>query len=168
MNKLKSASTKRSGFTLIELVVVMALWMILMAGASHLLLHSTSSSTRMITSQGALESARVAKDFLTVNIQMADTIILQRDTDGMLRRLTLYQIDQNGRRWPYVFTYNRTANRLQFSTYNELAPHISEVRLAPSSNNNIMDIAITTDPSIGEPITVTSKVDIRFKYLEVR
>ena len=165
-------SRSKGGFTLLEMVVVAAVSMILLLGASRLLWYTTQVSAGLLARQEALENARVAVDALTVNIQMAERIILNTDSDGMLRRLDLLQISPENDSWYYIFRYDRNAapgspgyKRLNFSGFNELASHLSEVRLTLSSNQQLIHITVTTDESLGEPVTLTGTVDIRYKVL---
>ena len=166
---------KTSGLTLLELVVAISVWMVLLVGATQILVHITAVSTDLISQQEAHENARVAADALVVNLQMAEEIELRTDADGMLRRLTVYQINPGGTRHPFVFTFDRHApptasrfERLQFGGNNELASNLSEVRLILSPCEEMIHISITSSEILGEPITVTSTVDIRYKDLTVR
>lgn len=168
-------SKSKGGFTLLEMVVVAAVSIILLAGASRLLWHTTQVSTGLLARQEALESARVAVDVLTVNIQMAERITLNTDPDGMLRRLDVLQISPENIPWEYTFRYDRNASpgspaykRLNFGGYNELASHLSEVRLILSPDRQLIHITVTTDEILGEPITLTGTVDIRYKVLIMR
>jgi len=168
-------SRAKGGFTLLEMVVVAAISMILLVGASRLLWYTTHVSTGLLARHEALENARVAMDALTVNIQMAERITLNTDSDGMLRRLDLLQVSPENVDWEYTFRYDRDAppgtpgyKRLNFSGFNELASHLSEIRLTVSSDRQLMHITITTDENFGEPITLTGTVDIRYKVLIIR
>jgi prepilin-type N-terminal cleavage/methylation domain-containing protein len=166
--KLKS---KSGGFTLLEMVVTMAVWILLLAGASHLLLHTSQVSAGVLARQEALENARAAVDALTVNLQMAEEIVLLTDSDGMLRRVSWLQVSPRGLPEWFEFRYFPDAppgtaqhNRLNFGN-NELASHLSELRLTLSADRRLIHITVTSDESLGEPITLTSTVDIRYKIL---
>ena len=152
-----------NGFTLLELVVAIGLWMVLLLGASQLMMHTSRTAATIITRQEALEQARAAVDMLTVNVQMADALTLDPPEGGTLRRLSTRQIDHaNQPRW-FVFNYGNILYRLQYSNYNELASHLSDVRITLSYNRDIMYISVTTAAHLGTPITLTSAVDIRYK-----
>ena len=165
-NKLLKNSLN-GGFTLLELTAAIAIWVILLAGASQLLLSTTATTAKLVDRQEALESARAAVDVLTVNLQMADRIILRTDSAGMLRDLSLRQIDPSGTPHWYDFRYGRIYNRLEFDT-NELASNLSEVRITLSDNRQLIFITVTTSEHLGEPITLTGTVDIRYKDLTLR
>ena len=159
------------GMTLIELVVAIGVWSILIFGAAQILMHTTQSSVDIISSQSAHENARAAIDALTVNIQMADEIILQTHADGMLRHLITYQLNPNRVRTYYTFSYDAFAppnaarfRVLQYSRNNELASDITEVRLRLSDSGYFIYITVTAD----NEITLTGAVDIRYKELTVR
>ena len=174
---IKMAKMKPGGFTLLELTVALGLWMLLIAGVSMVLTHSTRAAASMLARQEAAENARVAMDALTVNIQMADVIDLRTDPDGMLRSLRLRQVGpQQGRIETYQFNYDGDLspyhvryNRLHFGRGgNELASHLSEIRLTLSANREILYINIVTCENLSEPITLTRAVDIRYKSLIIR
>ena len=159
------------GITLLELVVATAIWMILLLGASQLIVHTARVAAYVSVGQDIHEHARVAMDSLIVNIQMADEIEIWADPDGMLRRLTLHQINPMELREAYTFTYNRNANptdasfrRINFSGTNELASFITEVRLVVSYDSKFIYLTVTAD----DRFTIQSTVDIRYKELAIR
>lgn len=171
----KAKISKTGGFTLLEMIVVMAVWMVILAFASRLLWYTSDRSARLHKRQEALESARVAVDALTTNIQMANSIELRTDPDGMLRRIELRQTNPQGQVHWFDFRYNRDAlpgaaayKRLVFGGNNELASHLNEVRLVLSADRSLIYITVTTDEILGEPITLTGTVDIRYKDLTIR
>ena len=166
-SKAPSKNNLNGGFTLLELTAAIAIWMILLAGASQLLLSTAATTARLVDRQEALESARVAVDALTVNLQMADQIILRTNSYGMLRDMSLRQIDPNGSRHWYDFRYGAIYNRLEFGN-NELASNLSEVRITLSDDRQLIFITVTTSERLGEPITLTGTVDIRYKDLTLR
>ena len=171
---MTETASKKAGFTLIELVMAIAVWMIFMAGATHFIWYTARTSAEIKARQNLLENARVSVDMLTVNLQMTDDIVLTTDHDGMLRFLRVFQIDPRGNDHRYTFRYNRDLpasatrfRRLEMGnrgTYNELASYISEVRLIPSENRQLIQIIVTaTDENLEESITLESAVDIRYK-----
>jgi len=167
---LRSLS-KSSGFTLVETIVAVAIWMILLAGASQLFWYTSQVSTGILARQEALEGTRVAVDALMVNLQMAEEIVLNTDSDGMLRNLSLLQVAPSGLPERFEFSYNRDAlygtpqyKRLNFGG-NELASNLSEVRLTLSKDRKLIYITVTSYDSFGEPVTLIGAVDVRYKAL---
>ena len=161
----------RNGFTMLEAVVALGLFTLLTVSASQLLMHTTRTSSYLIARQEAMESARVAVDSLVINLQKADEIVMVTyRSDGMLRRLDLRQINpRNIREW-YEFRYDRRLpptsiryNRLEFGR-NELASHLNEVRLVLEDDGWI-SITVVTDGSLGEPVTLTGRADVRYKSI---
>ncbi|MCL2421957.1 MAG: prepilin-type N-terminal cleavage/methylation domain-containing protein [Defluviitaleaceae bacterium] len=169
------------GFTLLEMVVTMAIWMILIAGASRLLWYASSASANILNQQEALASARIAVDAIAVNVQMAEEIVLQTDGDGMLRSLSLRQISPQGNLEWYLFTYDRHAaigtpgyRRLIFTGqrepnvpggHNELASNLKAVQVRISEDRSLLYITVVSCDSWGEPVTLQGTVDIRYKIV---
>lgn len=180
-NDTKRSFTRKSGFTLLELVVAMSVWMIFMAGVTYFVWHTSRSSSVIMVRQNAFENARVAVDMLAVNLQMADDIVLRTDPDGMLRYLSVNQICPQGSEHFYNFRYNRDLSaaatrfqRLEMGggtgirrAYNEIARYLSEVRLVVSADRQLIHITVTASAGLEEPITLGSAVDIRYKEFEL-
>ena len=165
--KLPARNRYNSGFTLLELTAAIAIWMILLAFASQMLLNATRTTTSLVDQQDALERARVAVDYLTANVQLADRIELTNWPNGMMRRLNLHQIClDRGPHW-YRFRYGFLQDGLDMN-YNEIARNLSEVRITFSDDRTLMFITVTSDTADDSiTITLTGAVDIRYKNLTV-
>lgn len=160
------------GFTLLETVTALAVWLLLSAGAAQVLLYASRASVRMIGEQEAFESARASLDALTVNLQLADTILLETDRNGVLSKLTLTERDPDGLSAYYIFYFDAAAepeeakyHRLEFGRNNEFASHIQTVRLACVDGR--MRVTVVTDDALAPPITLRSSVDVRYKRVTV-
>jgi host factor-I protein len=68
------------GFTLLEITIVLALWLILSMGVFAVWQHTIGAGAEMQARQNALENARIAMDGIKMNFQMSRRIVL--DTDG--------------------------------------------------------------------------------------
>lgn len=147
------------GFSLLELVVAVAVWMILIAGAARLIWYVSHTTANTLIAQEALESARIAVDTLTVNMQMADEILLRTNLDGTFRSMTTWQINPQGRRHDYDFYFNRALGRLVFDR-NELTSNIDEVELRLCARREIIHISITSGQ-----ITLTGAVNVQHKIV---
>lgn len=171
---IHNAKSNTGGFTLLELMIAVAVWIILLTGASRLLWYSTNVATGLIAQQEALENARVAIDALSINIKMADGITLNTHSDGTLIQVELRQIrpathENPGGSRSYAFSYARGSNTLNFSgPGNQIAYHLSAIKLILSDDHELIHITVTTCESLGEPITLTTSVDIRYKNLTIR
>lgn len=165
------------GFTLLELVVAIGLWMMLLLGASHLLWYTAETSAQMLRRHETLEAARVALDTLIVNLQMADEIRLRTEPCGTLINLATQQIDPEGADHFFGFTYNRPTAagymRLESAGYicglgfrpafNEIASGLTELRLMLSDCGNIIHISLRAEQGPGSSVSLSSAVNIEHK-----
>jgi len=157
---------KQKGFTLVELIVSLGLWMILSLGVLFLWQHATHRSADVMQRQWALEQARGSMDILLMNIQLAHTIRLDTNNNGIMRRLTLTQYDPNGRLHDYVFEFNinlpETAASYQRLLHGgaEVASGIARIEIVYVLGRR-MEIMIQT--ACEEPIVLRGSVDVRYK-----
>lgn len=156
------------GFTLYELVVALAIWMVLSLSIFFVWQHVSVSTFSILESQNALENARVSMDVLIVNIQMARSIYLQVDANNIMEMLVLSSYEPGGGLYEYVFAFDvnapYTAARFQVLRFgaNEIADGIARIYMeyVPGPSRRI-NIAVHTACEI--PIVLTSAVDVRFK-----
>ena len=160
----------RKGFTLMEVTIALALWLILSAGVFFVWQHSAHSGMALLEQQSAFENARISMDALIMNFQMAQTITLQTDNNDILQLLTLTQRDPQGRLHDYRFYFDVNAaegtakhHRLEFGTNNEFAANIAEIRIIHNADH--MQITITT--GCEEPIILRGSACVRFKCVTV-
>ena len=171
--KEKNRKTKASaGFTLLEAVIALAIWMILSLSVFFTWIYITERTSALMARQNAFENARGSMDALVNNLQMARTIVLEVEGDYILRRLTLTQRDPDGRWHNYIFFFDISAppgtakhHRLEFGLNNEFASNIAMVRIQPISGGRHMHITVITDCDY--PTVLEGQVDIRFKELTV-
>ena len=159
----------KRGATLLEVTIALAIWFILSAAILFVWVNTTQGSVKLIDHQSAFENARVSMDALIINIQLAKEITLVTNSNNILSRLTLRQINPKGVLHDYVFTFNYNASptsvqfqRLNFGN-NEFASGIASITIT-NENNTHMKIKITT--GCKEPIILESRVDIRFKTIK--
>lgn len=164
---------RQAGFTLLETIVALALWMILVAGATQYLSYVGRTSWHLVMRQDAFENARATLDALTANLQMADTIKLKTDSTGMLKELILTERDPDGNSAEYNFYYKADAlpseakyRRLEFGLNDEFASRLCEVRLIYHPTGQ-MEIIVATDEESGPAIRLTGTVDVRYKAVTV-
>ncbi|MCL1998545.1 MAG: prepilin-type N-terminal cleavage/methylation domain-containing protein [Turicibacter sp.] len=202
----------KNGFTLIELTVAIALWMLLFIGIGQILIYTARVSSATVEQNQALENARAAVDALTAQIQMADVVIHHTHTNGELM-LVLWQIEPNTNQSnDFIFSFNRNATSgTQFRRLNlggrcntsvhcdntscdcssagnsctschpyyscvlnpnsyhqirqELARHILDVQVNISENKEFATILVKAGVDGGEPVILTSAVDLRHKIV---
>jgi len=159
---------RKSGFTLIEAVIALAIWMILSVSVLFIWHHASNRTFAVLARQSAFENARGSMDVLITNLQMAKSITLEVCNNYILRELTLPGFDPDGDPHSYVFNFDislpSTAirfRRLEFGD-NELASNIAMVRIQPIGGRH-MNITIETGCEF--PIIVEGSVDIRYKNL---
>ena len=155
----------KQGFTLLEAVIALALWLILSAGIFAVWQHSALSSTGMMERQSAFENARIAMDAIKMNLQMSRTIQLQTNANDSLQLLRMNQRDPYGIWENYTFRFLVTAaptsarfQRLEFGD-NEFASNIANIEIIYIENR--MEIKITT--GCEEPVVIKGSVCVRYK-----
>jgi len=167
----KNINHKRNkGYTLIEAVIALALWMIISLGIFVVWQHITQQTTTIITHQNTFENARGAMDAIITNVQMSRNINLEVCNNYILWQMSLPGYDAQGRLRAFDFDFNVNApeghtmhHRLNFGE-NELASNIALVQIRPV---NYTHLQITIETSCTPPIILESSVDIRHKYLTV-
>lgn len=171
---MSGAARANKGYTLLETVIALAVWAVLAITAAGMLAYTARANMRLTESSLAFENARVSLDALSVNIQMADTIVLETDHNGVLRQLTLTERAPNGSPANYIFYFSKTAqpgeakyHRLEFGLNDEFASHIETVKLVYADDGYIA-VTVTTDDTLGEPLTLTASVDARYKNVTVK
>jgi len=164
----KCIRKRNKGFTLIEAVIAMAIWMILSLGVFIAWQHTTQQATTIITQQNAFENARGAMDAIITNVQMSRVINLIVCNNYVLWQMGLPGYDAQGRHRPFEFHFNVNApeghtmhHRLNFGQ-NELASHIALVQIKPVNDTHLQ---ITIKTSCEPPIMLEGSVDIRYKHL---
>jgi len=164
---------QKAGFTLIEAVIALAIWMILSVSVIFVWQHVSDRSGALMERQSAFENARVAMDALLVNIQMAQSIRLTVVGENyVLRRMIVPGIDAEGEFNDFTFDFDcrltSTATRFRRLEFggNELASNIAEVRVQPiGERGRERHINITVITGCEHPIKLEGSVDIRHKVL---
>jgi len=159
------------GLTLLEAVIALALWMVLATGLLALWYHSGASSSGLIRQREALENARIAMDGLITNMQLASEIDLHTLPGSTMRRLTLTQLNPQGRIHNYVFSFNTFVvegsprQHLLFFGNNEFARNIRNIEMFYIENSH-MEIKITT--ACEPPLIIEGSADVRYKRVSTR
>ena len=159
-----------TGFTLIEAVIALAIWIILSTSVLFIWHHASNRTTAILARQNAFENARGAMDVLITNLQMAKSITLYVGPNYVLRELRLPGFNPDGNPHTYIFNFDANLpptalrfRRLEFGR-NELASNIAMVRIQPIGGHHML---ITIETGCEYPIIIHGSVDIRYKYLTV-
>ena len=148
MNHKKSSDLNK-GFTLIEAVMSLALFMILSFGVLLLWQHAARSAENAIRTQNALDNLNIAMNGLLANIELSHTIMLRTESQNVLEQLNLWGLDPHGRPHTYMFSFQRRALhssagykslRLGLQQY---AYGIELIQIV-NQNNKRLDITITS------------------------
>ena len=163
-----------AGFTLMEAVIALAIWMLLFASAFTIWHHASERKEGLLARQSDFENARGAMDILLVNLQMANSIDLRTGPGHMLRSLYLpgyYTGTWNHNRFRFYFDASPTATRYQqlltggrdgdLTGRNEVASNIAAVRIWPEGG--FMRVIIETSCDHG--FVLEGSVDIRYRQV---
>ena len=159
------------GFTLIEALISLALFMLLSTGLLLLWQHTASIASRALVKQNALDNLHIAMDGLTSNIQFSHSLTLTTDSRQRLRRLDMQGYNPRGQHHTYFFTFNPYA-RPQDAIYKSLffggqqfAYGIQTIRIIHVKNCRF---EITIESSRVPGLSIEGSVDIRHKFVTVR
>ena len=157
-NKQHLSNKKASkGFTLLEAVIALAIWMLLSVSVIFIWQFTSDRTNALIARQGVFENARGAMDVIIMQMQMASSIELWVGTDYTLQWIYLPGYDpewvMHEFRIDFVLdTSSEHFQRLVFgrrltppnpSWGNEFARGIAMVRMEPVDRSR-MDIRIVT------------------------
>lgn len=180
MDYRRNVLDDNQGFTLLETIAALGLFLIITIWVTNLLLLSAKLSSGLMARQELLENARIAMDFMTTNIAMAEEITLSKRTDGTLNKLSLKETDSGGVLHTYVYQYDSSLSdnhvryhRLEMGG-NELASYLASVRVEIDVEQNTISVYIRTDDRLQpdgkkmtEPVELTGSVRIKHKKVVV-
>jgi len=163
----------KSGFTLLEAVVALAILMILSMGVLVVALHSSNSAAYLLARQDAFENARGVMDSIIMNVQTAYKVDVYVDNGNNLQEMSIRSLNPQLQSHPYTFIFFPASGQLGFGQgrENELASNIRSIRITTEPTDppySRMYITVTTAcQAPREPIVLTGSVDIRHKYVTV-
>ena len=160
---------RTAGFTLMEAVIALAVWMVLSVSVFFVWQNVSRHTSAVLERQSALENARVAMDALIINIQMARSIELDVGRNFDLREMRLGSYNADGNVHTFYFHFDCRLSpgddrfqSMHFGTLgNEIASNLRSVEIWHSDERRQLDITITTGCT--NPIVLTGSVDIRYK-----
>lgn len=161
---------KQKGFTLIELIIALSVWMVLSMSVLFIWQYTSNTVVNTITHQNAFENARASMDALVMNIQMANAITLETDGNNIMQRLTLTERNPQGQLHNYVFEFDVNAPQGALRRYrlifgqNEFADHIGRIYITYTPDRR-MNIIVQTNCE--EPVILRGSVDVRYKDVVV-
>lgn len=159
------------GFTLIEALISLSLFMLLSMGLLFLWQHSANTAERAIQKQNALDNLFVAMDAFTTNIQFSHTLELTTDSRDILRQLDMRGYNSQGQAHTFIFTFNQNA-RPQDAIYKSLffggqqfAYGIESIRIIHIPKSHF-EITIISSRVPG--LYIEGSVDVRHKFVTER
>jgi type II secretory pathway pseudopilin PulG len=161
--------THLSGFTLLEAIIALALWLILSAGVFLVWQHSAMAGAGMLERQSAFENARITMDALIMNFQMSRSIEIWTNADT-LQSMALEQRNPNGEWHDYRFRFNPSTGRLDIGqplprpVWNEFSSDLAGIQIVYIPGSRLL---ITVETNCAEPITLSGSVCVRDKYVNV-
>ena len=170
----------KKGFTLIEAIMSLALFMILSIGVLLLWQHAARNAENAIRTQNALDNLGLAMEGLLTNIEFSHTITLQTNNQNVLRRLYLTGLNPSRQSHTYVFTFDPNAHpwhaiyKSLFFSGQQYAYGIELIHII-NVNNMRLDITITSIclcptrcmlfASCESSISITGSADIMHKHV---
>ena len=168
MNKIMNKTKKsKAGFTLMEAVIALAVWMLLFTSVFVIWHHASQRKEGLLARQSDFESARGAMDILLANLQMAKSIDLRTGANDVLVSLYLPGYNPDGDAHTYRFTFNinlpptaTTFQRLSAGGQ-EVASNIASVRIWPEGRY----MRVTLETSCDHQFIFNGSVDIRYRQV---
>ena len=166
----------KKGFSLIEAVMSLALFIILSSGVFFLWQHVARNAAETIRVQRALDNLGLAMDALTKNIEFSRRMVLQTNSQNVLLRLELYGYYWDGSPdHPYVFTFSPHAipgtpryKSLFFGGRLGQQQHSYGIKTIRIINVDYLRLDITIVSACEYPITINGSVNIQHKHMTVR
>ena len=164
MDKTKKV---RAGFTLMEAVIALAIWMLLFSSVFAIWHNASRHKEILLARQSDFESARGAMDILLANMQMAKLIDLRTGPNDVLIRLSLpgYNPDGIARTYQFTFDINLRPTATTFQRLSaggqEVASNIASVRIWPEGR--YMRVILKT--SCDHQFIFEGSVDIRYRQV---
>ena len=161
----------KDGFSLVEAVVSLALFLLLSLGILLLWQHSARSVANSVRMQNTLDNLAVAMDALVRNIEFSHTLVLYTESDDVLLRLEMTGVNPGGQPHTYVFTFNPDAlphqpmYRSLFFGGQQYAYGIYRIRVL-SVNDARFDITIVS--SCENMLTLRTSANVLHKHVTVR
>ena len=160
---------RRKGFTLIEMVVALAIFTILGFAGISLLIYVSETSEKIAFQNELLEHARIALSFMVEQIRISEAFQLVTDSEDSLIRLVCYSGLEG-----HVFSFDKHLltesaryGQILFGE-NELASYIADVKVTIDGSR--MEIRIITHSKASElssvqvePIDILRKISLRYK-----
>ena len=159
------------GFTLVEAVVSLALFMLLTVGVLLLWQHAARSAAYSLGMQNTLDNLGAAMDGIVRNIEFSHTIVLYTNSDDVLLRLELTGVNPSFQPHTYVFTFNPNALPTQamykslFFGGQQYAYGIEEIRIV---NAGYARLDITIVSVCASRVALRSSANVQHKHVKLR
>ena len=150
------------GFTLIEALTSLALFMLLSLGVLFLWQHAAAVAEKALLKQNALDNLYIAMDAFTTNIQFSHSLELTTDSQDVLIQLDMLGF-RNNNPHTYVYRFNRNAG-LTFGNQ-QFVYGIDSIRIVYIPHSRF-DITIESSQIPG--LSIEGSVDVRLKHVTLR
>ena len=161
----------KKGFSLIEAVMSLALFIILSSGVFFLWQHVARNAAETIRVQRVLDNLGLAMDGLIKNIEFSHSIVLQTNSQDVLLLLELCGYNHLDRPHTYVFEFSPNARPGQ-ARYKSLffseQQHTYGIETIRIINVDYLRLDITIVSTCEHPITINGSVNIQHKHMTVR
>ena len=166
----------KKGFTLIEAIIALALFMILSIGVLFMWQYAARNARETIRVQTVLDNISIAMDALIANIELSHSIVLHTNNRDILRRLDLSGYYWDGSPHTYIFTFNPNAlpHLTSFQSLfigipglggQQFAYGIYSIKIV---NKYYLRFDITITSACENPITITGSANIQHKHVTMR
>jgi len=143
--KMKELFNDQRGFTLIEMVVVLALIGIIAAGIAMTISQVVAVNSRTSSHMVALRQVQQAGDRISKDALQAGTVVHNTDGDPFYLRLTIPYFD-DGEQDQYTVIFRLDGHRLQREYYDDYVDQTSQ----PDVINTVAQYIVEYDP--GKPL----------------
>ena len=161
----------KKGYTLLEALITLSLFMVLSFSLLFLWQYAARGAQNAIRMQNVLDNLGIAMDGLIINIQHSYKLVLNTDSQDVLRRLEMHGYDPNGNPHTYIFTFNPNALPAQ-AIYRRLffggQEYAYGIRTIQIINVGYMRLDITITSICAHPVVFAGSVDIRHKHVVIQ
>lgn len=162
----------------------MAVFTIVVFSTLSVLIYTSSMTARIFVNYELTENARIAMEFLTMQVKEAQAIELATNENNTLDMLWLHRDLGTAQEHIAAFRYVNEPDRnwlmfggrqpdATFDVTQELARYISNIEIIIDEKRRLMHISITTDTTIQNanielytPIILNRTIDLRHKLIK--
>lgn len=167
------------GFTLIETIAALALFLILATAGGNFLLYAGGASTRLSARNELMENSVLTLEFITEQLRRSAGYTLVTEKGGnSLKELRCYKKIPSGSTDDQVILFNKNAaeDSTRFGAVgfggmsdagkaysNKLTDGIADIQV--SIDGDLMTVKVISQEISGEAAELTGKIDLRYKSI---